>query len=294
MSRGHFAARLIRASVLVDRCFSRYQQLRSLIVTALASDAVLQAYNDQAYSETPTYDAGKREFRESLFNWEKEFVDAVFPPPPARVLIGASGGGREAFQLADRGYQVVAFDPSEGLLRSMIQRAAQTGARVESLLGRYEDLPVLRLEGTNQSVDLRRLPRFDASILGWSSFSHIRASRDRVATLKNFAAVTDGPVVFSFFRRRGDPQRMLRLRRFLNSLGRRHEGDAFSPLGFFHYSSDNELAQEIREAGLRLIDASMDESDGHWPWMAVARPDVTVNSRSATQFSDRETASSRA
>ena len=61
---------------------------------------------------------------------------------PGRLLIGGAGGGREAFALAARGYEVVAFEPSAALARSMVQHAP-AGISVEALIGRYEDLPWL-------------------------------------------------------------------------------------------------------------------------------------------------------
>jgi hypothetical protein len=84
----------------------------------------------------------------------------------------------------------------------MADRAAASGKPVEVFLGRYQDLPLLRRVGTDEVVDLRAGGRFDAAMLGWSSFSHIRHRQDRIATLQRFAEVTDGPVVASFFLRR--------------------------------------------------------------------------------------------
>ena len=78
----------------------------------------------------------------------------AFPDPPGRVLIGGAGGGREAFALAARGYEVVAFEPSADLARSMVQHPP-AGISVEALIGRYEDLPSLTSAATGARVDLR-------------------------------------------------------------------------------------------------------------------------------------------
>jgi hypothetical protein len=266
---------LIRATTLVDRAFYRFQQLRSLLVTAFASDGVLRAYNDLTYSRTAVYDAGRPQFRETLFNWERDLVERIFPAPPCRVLVGAAGGGREPLELAARGYHVTAFEPSSALARSMAERAEHTTATVDSLLGGYEDLPLLRRVATGEPVDLRELPRFQASLLGWSSFSHLREATARIATLRSFADLTDGPVVVSFYRRPRGPVKVSWLRRHLDTLGRRNSGDSFTPaVGFFHGTSDEELEGEVRKAGLVLLEACYDESDGHWPWIAVARVDM--------------------
>lgn len=277
-------ARLIRVSMLADRGFKRFDQVRSFLITTLASDGTLKAYNDLAYGATRVYDASAPQFRATLFNWEADMVDRVFPRAPGRVLVGGAGGGREAFELVERGYDVTAFEPSEVLARSMAERAAQNTAPVEVLLGRYEDMPLLRRHDTHQVVDLRHSPRFCAAILGWSSFSHIRHRQTRIATLKHFAEVTDGPVVASFFLRPDSPRRPRHsIGRLATRFGLRSDGDTFTPhIGFFHLSSAEELSAEIAEAGLAIVAASYNDSDGYWPWVAVARPGVAPGMPSAT------------
>lgn len=270
-----WAARAIRVSMLVDRALSRYDRLRSLVVTCVASDDVLSAYNDIAYGTTRVYDAGASEFRERLFNWESELIAQVFPAPPGRVLVGGAGGGREAFELVSQGYAVVAFEPSDVLARSMTARASAGTQTVEVLLGQYQDLPQLRTIDAGEVVDLTRQTRFDAALLGWSSFSHLRRREDRIATLRRFAELTDGPVVASFFLRRPAAKPHHRLAQWTISLGLRAEGDRFTPhIGFFHESSAEELAAEIAEAGLVQVAVSYNDSEGYWPWVAVARPEV--------------------
>lgn len=278
MSRllARLAARAIRASILVDRALSRYDRIRSFLVTCAATDGVLDAYNDLAYGATRVYDASAPEFRERLFNWEASLVERVFPPPPGRVLVGGAGGGREAFELVSRGYAVAAFEPSDVLARSMADRAAASGGPVEVFLGRYQDLPMLRQLGTDRIVDLTRGTRFDAAMLGWSSFSHIRHRQDRITTLRRFAEVTDGPVVASFFLRHDSTTKPRHwLSQWATHLGLRADGDHFTPhIGFFHQSSPDELAAEVAEAGLVQVAVSYNDTDGYWPWIAVARPDV--------------------
>jgi SAM-dependent methyltransferase len=268
----NLVARVIQATTAVDWVYRRFDRLRALLVTAYATDAALGAYNDLVYGATPIYDASQAGFRERLFDWEEDVVARVLPAAPSRVLVGGAGGGREAFQLAARGYQVTAFEPSPGLARSMSERASRDGSGVEAFVGRYEGLPVVHAVDTGEPVDLARVPRFDASMLGWSSFSHIRDPRARIATLRAFADLTDGPVVVSFFSTPPAAPAPGRLRRFLNSLGRRSPGDAFTVhIGFYHLSSPEEIAQEVAAAGLSIVASSFNDSDGHWPWVAVRK-----------------------
>ena len=257
--------------MLADRALSYFDRLRSLVVSSLASDAVLEAYNDLAYGGTAVYDANAPQFREALFNWEEEMV-RTFPAPPASVLVGGAGGGREAFELGARGYTVTAFEPSRVLAQSMRDRAAATGAPVRALVGRYEDLPVLRtLDG--KEVDLRNDPAFGAALFGWTSYSHIRQSANRSAALAGFARLTNGPVFASFFKRPVDTVSAHALSAFTTRRGWRRDGDRFSPnIGFFHESTIAEIDVETAAAGLVRVALSENDGDGYWPWFAAARP----------------------
>jgi SAM-dependent methyltransferase len=257
--------------MMADWMYDRFDRLRSRLVSRLASDDVLDAYNDLNYGRQPVYEAGSAVFRATLFNWEAEMLDRVAPPPPARILVGGAGGGREAFALAARGYEVTAFEPSPALARSMAAQATARSAPVEALVGRYEQLP--RLEPVHEPglVDLAARARFDAAILGWASYSHVRSRCARVSTLRAFAQVTDGPVALSFYLDHGRPARPGLAARLLDAIGLTGGLDRFGPhVGFFHLSRREELEGEILDAGLVVLDASWDDSDGRWPWVAVA------------------------
>src|SRR5438874_1613250 len=120
---GDFGARLIQASERIDRAFRFLERARAELVLAFASDDVLDRYNDLMYSRSGDYDPRSSDFLDFLFPWEKETIERFFPAPPARVLVGAAGSGREAFALSERGYEVVAFEPSAGLTGFMAARA---------------------------------------------------------------------------------------------------------------------------------------------------------------------------
>jgi hypothetical protein len=270
-------ARVIRVTTIVDRAARRFDQVRSLLVTRCASPSVLDAYNDLAYERTPVYRAGTPQFRYTLFNWEAEAIASAFPSPPGRVLIGGAGGGREAFALAARGYEVVAFEPSADLARSMV-RHAPAGINVEALIGRYEDLPWLTSAASGASLDVRLKAPFAAALLGWASFSHLRTRAARVAALRGVGELTNGPMVLSFYTRRPRPAAPSGVwHRAAEALGVQFEGDLFTPyVGFYHLSDPDELADEVREAGLEWVRASFDELDGRWPYVVV-RPHPSQN-----------------
>jgi SAM-dependent methyltransferase len=263
-------ARAIRATMMVDTAARRFDRVRSALVTRFASESVLSVYNELTYDATPVYEAGSPSFRQGLFNWEKEMIALAFPKAPGAVLVGGAGGGREAFALAALGYDVVAFDPSAGLARSMGRETHETG-RLEALIGRYEDLPRLVRVRDGVQVDVRALAPFDAAMFGWTSYSHVRTPAARVAALRMFGELTNGPVVVSFFLARPAPPREPGLaRRIARGLGFRSSDDAFTPyIGFYHHSTAAEIEDEVRQAGLELTHACYDDLDGRWPYLVL-------------------------
>ena len=285
-------ARAIRASTIVDTAARRFDQARSALVTRLAPSSVLDAYNDLAYEDTGIYRAGAPQFRDALFNWERRAIADGFPGPPGRVLVGGAGGGREAFALAARGYDVVAFEPSAALARSMVDHAP-AGVHVEALVGRYEDLPMLTSAATGAPVDVGGLAPFQAAMFGWTSFSHLRTPAARVAALRAVGHLTNGPVLLSFYPRRPRLSESKGLVHTLaRTLGLRFQGDLFTPfVGFYHLSDRAELEDEMRQAGLEIVQASFDELDGSWPYLVAKR--VSAASQKPLTSSRQESIAAR-
>src|SRR5262249_35221340 len=138
-------------------------------------------------------------FRRYMFPWEEKIVATYFPPPPARVLIGGAGGGREVLALAEMGYEVVAFEPSAALAAAMADRVTkELNARVYR--ASYEDMPRLFPARPKEPCgSLEAEPEFDAAILGWGSYSHLRTDEQRIRTLSSFARHVRGPILVSFY-----------------------------------------------------------------------------------------------
>jgi SAM-dependent methyltransferase len=260
-------ARLIWATWAIDRAYRRFDRLRSELVAATVSDAVLDEFNELAYERTDAYRPDSRSFREYLFPWEEQIVRERFPPPPARILVGGAGGGRETLALAQLGYEVVAFDPSETLVSALSERPS-----VAVFRGRYEHL------GGMFPPDVS----FDAVILGWTSFSHLRTSRHRVETLRAAGRLTDGPILVSFLAVKQAPSRALsRLRRLLPRQRERDPGDAFAvTVGFYHPIDEAEVRALADAAGLEIEHANFDERDTNWPH-------VVLRARKAPRLSAR-------
>jgi hypothetical protein len=259
----------------VDWAYRVFDRSRSELVAALASDEVLRQFNDLGYGTTRSYHPDSPSFRAYLFPWEQKAIDEFFARPPAHVLVGGAGGGREALALVDMGYRVTAFEPSD-VLSSALARQARRIDRLAVYRGRYEDLPTLTTLDGGPEVNLEGLGPFDAVIVGWGSFSHLRTDRLRVATLESLARLTSGPIVISFlgiFEAGGTPSSIAgRLRRALPRRRGRVPGDMFSTsIGFYHRTNHVEVAALAATAGLGVVHASFDERDTNWPHVVLQR-----------------------
>ncbi|MFB3855256.1 MAG: class I SAM-dependent methyltransferase [Vicinamibacterales bacterium] len=277
-------ARLLRATRVVDTAARLFDRLRSRLVVSLASDRFLHEYNDLAYGKSDRYVLSASDA--SLMPWEDEVVERFFPKSPARLLIGGAGGGREVFALARRGYEIVAFDPSPLMVSSM---AAQIGCQpILAFRARFETLPLLESASTrgrgHDSSDetrpasdcavtnLSEMGRFDAALLGLTSFSHLRYENDRIKVLAEFARVTAGPIVLSFFHAPApgaiSPHRSKRRGKALAhfAAGRlpAPEGDRFSiGIGYYHTFRRDELERLFERASLSILHLDLEANWSH-------------------------------
>ena len=133
---------------------------------------------------------------EGLYEWERKWFERRLPSPPASILVGAAGSGREASVLQELGYRVHAFEPAMSAFRLC-----------QSLLGpelvdraSYQDLVASALHGKNTPLRLTRESRFDAVLLGWGSFGHVLQRADRLELLRACDHVAPrGPILLSIF-----------------------------------------------------------------------------------------------
>jgi hypothetical protein len=230
-------ARTVYATSVVDRGYHLFDRVRSRMVLACASEEFYETFNDLSFGGQDVYRPGTKSFRSWLFPFEERAISRYFPSPPAMVLVGAAGGGREAFVLARRGYRIVAFDPVSSLAASLAHCCGELP--IEVLVGRYEQLPLVSsLEHPAVNVDLRSRAPFAAAILGLTSFSNLRSNHHRVETLKQFGNLTDGPILVSYYRSQ-------------------FEGSSpgFSlNLGYYHSFSSTEFRALAEGAALKIID----------------------------------------
>ena len=264
-------ARGVHFSNIVDRTSRRFDRLRSALMVAFASDSFLDEYNALTYGLENSYRPDSPAFRRGLFDWEERAVERFFPHPPARVLVGGAGGGRESFALHEKGYAVVAFDPAEALVRAMRSRIPPESG-VRAYRGSYAALPILTDASGQPAIDLTDEAPFDAAVLGWTSFSHLRSDRDRVETLQRFARLTRGPILVSYYPPPPPPQsngrRVGPLKGWIKRRMSRRGLSAFSvDIGYYRLLSHDEMADLVSRAGLTVLCA---ERDVNWPYLVIA------------------------
>ena len=167
-------------------------------VEAIVGTAVKPPAAEKEALSIDLYDASSepRNDHAGLYEWEQTWFERRLPPPPASILIGAAGSGREASALRKSGHRVHAFEPSA----SAFQLCETTlGAELVDQAS-YQDLIATALHGESTPLRLTRESRFDAVLLGWGSFGHVLERANRLELLRACDhVVPHGPILLSIF-----------------------------------------------------------------------------------------------
>lgn len=191
--------------------------------------------------------ARSRPGRTDLADWEHAWFERDLPPPPARILVGGAGHGRELAWLAQRGYQLVAFDPA-----CPSDTIHQLG--YEDFIGPKSPARATALEA------IRSGGPYDAVILGWTSYTHVAGQALRAEVLRAMRELSDGPLLVSYWRHTNGPARALgRAARLGGLIGRafgviqaeRHGDRVLAHAGYGHSFTDEEILDLTRRAGYR-------------------------------------------
>lgn len=180
----------------VQRGLHRLERVVESWTGALLNFALQDAEKEALSIEL--YDASFRpeNDHDGLYSWEAQWFERRLPPPPASVLVGAAGAGREASALRSLGYRVRAFEPSASAFRHC--ELALGSALVDQ--ASYDDFMATVLRGEHTRLRLPRESRFDAVLLGWGSFGHVLQRADRLALLRACDQIAPGgPILLSIF-----------------------------------------------------------------------------------------------
>lgn len=173
-----------------------------------------------------------------LFCWEEEVIKKFFPPPKARILVGACGAGRELLALSSRGYFIAGFEPL-----TASAKCAQVSIPKENLLtfstSTYEDLVGGKLK------EIEYFAPYDAVILGWESISHIlNCNMHKMLLEKVRKLCPEGPILLSWLKETYAGPKTKFFRSILTKIGFKaaKERDHYSfRIGFLHTFTRDEI-----------------------------------------------------
>lgn len=199
-------------------------------------------YADEAYT------------RSGMRPAERHLVERNFPAG-GRILVTGAGGGREVLALLDAGFDAYGLEPNARLVTA--------GNHTLESLGHGERLHLMPRSAMPPG---RAAERYDALVVGWTSYTLMAGSSARIAFLRTAVShlVADAPVLLStWVRDERDAQakhvalvaaKIRRVRRSREV----EEGDGLAP-NFVHRFTGEELGREIAAAGLTAVDQALDE-----------------------------------
>ena len=203
---------------------------------------------------------GPKISRNGLFLWEDKAIKKFFPPPPARILVGAAGSGREMIVLSSRGYCFSGFEPiivSANHAKSQVPKDKLLAFNEAT----YEDL----VRGSLKEIE--SYSPYDAAILGWGSITHILDPEMRKLVLTKFRRLCpSGPILLSWIRASYISSKVKLLRKFFSFLGLKNypDRDYFKfEMGFCHTFTKDEMFNLVKYLGDSIIFYEDEKTNPH-------------------------------
>jgi hypothetical protein len=247
-------ALLYKLTVKVSHLAFRFLKRLTSFLDALHSGFWLGVLGKKAldYSDEVHYAANttyvEDEYNEKgLLDWESYIVEKHFAEVKTIMLI-AAGGGREVLGLTRMGFSVDGFECNPVLV--------EYSNRL--LLKNNVDSRIAHLPRNTVPAEIRK---YDAVIIGWGAYSHIKGGTARIGFLKNLYPFMHPAsrlmISFIWVKERNRRDRMIqRVSGFLGLFcrGERSEqGDKLVP-NYMHYFREDEIRTELTRAGFRVIE----------------------------------------
>lgn len=182
----------------------------------------------------------------NLFPWEENAINSFFPKPPAKIFVGAAGGGRELFWLTKLGYHFAFLEPIPQLALCAKSRVPKENL-LAFTISHYEDLINKRIE------EIEVYAPYDAVILSWSSFIHILDKDTQIKLLEKVRKLCpEGPILLSWFKDTEIGPKTRLFRKILSCLGLKTytNRDFYTfELGPFHTFTKEEMISLIDLSG---------------------------------------------
>ncbi len=204
----------------------------------------LQKIDELRYNQSKKYFTD--EHNRKIFNWEEEVVEKCFSEVRT-ILIIAVGGGREAYYLHKMGYEVHPYEYNQNL------------REYGNLFFKNEGMPISILPVKPDAFpESDRL--YDAVIIGWGAYNHIRGTEKRVKLLKDGLALLNpnGRILVSYWPYRFCRLNLERVYRIGNKMSQlfkkekvEHGDIIFREFG--HYFPQGTADKEVAEAGFKIV-----------------------------------------
>ncbi len=193
-----------------------------------------------------------------FFDWEKPLINRYFRPG-SRILVAGAGGGREVLALRKDGFDAEGFECSPPLVHACEKISSELGEPCRVAYCAADRVP----QGPAS---------YDGLLVGWVAYMHIPTKARRVLFLKALRqrARSQSPVVISFFMRNTNLRNdvtVYRAAKFFTSFrpSRREElelGDHLDFGRFFHSFTREEIEEEMKAAGLRVLELHEQSDSG--------------------------------
>jgi hypothetical protein len=249
--------RLIGWSFELDRIARVLAIVREEVAFRILGDKDWSELGRSMYSRAAKYSPGSAHNESGLFAFERDAIEGAFPPPPASIIVGACGGGRELFALVERGYRIAAaYDPVAIFIEALRNDPRLFESKDRISVGSHQ-----AIDSITAIAELRHDEKpVDAVIVGWGSYAHIMGAERRVEFLRSLRErCPRGPVLLSFFVEMGSeaerPRRWRsKLRRLLGTTDAMVEaGDGLHRgAGGIHYFTQPSFVTEAAQAGYRV------------------------------------------
>ena len=241
----------VRVYLWLDRWFQRWVRLLGTLhegfwLGCLDSED-LTALTIRSFQQSRMYNGSEHNLS-GLFPWEREAIERFFRPS-SRILVAASGGGRELIALHRLGFEADGFDCTPRLVETSRRLLQELSIPSTVMLCPPNDVP-------------QESTMHDSLIVGWTAYMHIAGSARRIAFLRKLHDLVppEAPMLASFWVREGtspDEGRALRLAQWFRLLrGRRAEplepGDHVTDHGYHHCFTKAEIEAEFKAGGVRM------------------------------------------
>lgn len=223
------------------------QLLAEAFWLAVLPSKAIAAIDAFHYSRSSKY-KGKNFNATLLSNWEQAMVDTYFTKCKTLMVL-AAGGGREVYALLKAGYQVDGYECNPVLVQDAKKWLKAEGYSEEAI----EVVPPSHAPNNGKI--------YDAVILGWGAYIHVKGRAARIQLLREIAAHLNSgaPFMLSYWYAHSYTlnycRKLYKVNRFFCRLFFTRpieQGERLAPFSA-RYFTHEEIAAELSEAGFTVL-----------------------------------------